>query len=79
MVTSQMFRNVSGNEPSTPERDRMSERERSRIENLNMTSTDDRRSRNRNRSGTPPQGAPVPQPVLQTSIIILWVLAPVHI
>ena len=63
MVTAQIFRNISGNEPSTPERDRMSERERSRIENLNMTSTDDRRSRNRNRSGTPPQGAPAPQPV----------------
>jgi hypothetical protein len=61
MVTSQIFRNVSGNEPSTPERDRASERSRSRIERLNMTSTDERRSRSR--SGTPPQGAPVPQPV----------------
>ena len=37
----------------------MSECEHSRIERLNMTSMDERHSR----SGTPPQGAPVPQPV----------------
>jgi hypothetical protein len=61
MATSQVCRNFSGNEPSTPERDRRSERERSRIERLNMTSTDERRSRSH--SGTPPQGPPVPQPI----------------
>jgi hypothetical protein len=59
MVTTQIFRN----EPSTPEHDWMSERECSRIEHLNMTSMDECCSHNHNHSGTPPQGAPVPQPV----------------
>ena len=61
MITSQIFRNFSGNDPSTPERDRTSERARSHIERLNMTSTDEHR--NHSRSRTPIQGAPVPQPV----------------
>jgi hypothetical protein len=47
--------------PSTPERDRMAERDRDRIEHLNMTATDDRRSRSR--AYAAPQGAPVPQSV----------------
>jgi hypothetical protein len=39
----------------TPERDRMAERERSRLRRLEMTGTDERRS-SRSRSGTPSRG-----------------------
>src|SRR6202047_4147949 len=48
--------------PSTPERDRTAERERSRLSRLDMTGTDERRN-SRSRSGTPTRSNnPVPQP-----------------
>ena len=50
----------------TPERDRMAERERSRLQRLDMTGTDERRS-SRSHSGTPSRGDNfVPQPVFQS-------------
>ena len=61
MATSHISRNFSANEPSTPECDHRSEHEHSYIECLSMTSTDECHSYSC--SGTPPQGAPVPQPV----------------
>ena len=51
--------------PSTPERDRTIECERSRLRRLDMTGTDER-CNSRSRSGTPSRSAdPVPQPVFQ--------------
>ena len=52
--------------PVTPERDRMAERERSRLRCLDMTGTDERRN-SRSRSGTPSRGDNfVPQPVFHS-------------
>jgi hypothetical protein len=54
--------------PSTPERDRTAERERSRLRRLDMTGTDERRN-SRSRSGTPTRGGtPVPQPMFQPAV-----------
>ena len=54
--------------PSTPERDRTAERERSRLRRLDMTGTEERRN-SRSRSGTPTRsGTPVSQPVFQPSV-----------
>ena len=54
--------------PSTPERDRTAERERSQLCRLDMTGTDERRN-SCSRSGTPTRGgAPVPQPMFQPAV-----------
>ena len=63
-VTNSFLRDL----PSTPERDRTIERERSRLRRLDMTGTDER-CNSRSHSGTPTWGGtPVPQPVFQPSV-----------